>query len=450
MPTEVIMPALGMSQDTGRLIAWLKDEGESVEKGEPLIEIETDKVTVEVEAQASGTLADVRASEGDDVPVGEVIAIILAEGESVPDKKASSKPEPVSVGAKMPTVQTSDGVPSSNGKTPTPVAARVAEAHDVDLRKVPASGDRITRADVEAYLNSANDNAPSTTGRILASPKARRLAQENGLDLAVIAGSGPEGAVLANDVLTYEAPIVETEAAQSQPSTAPVAPAAQGEVQTGRMWLRTAERLTESWQTIPHFYLERDVDASALIAWRQQLKQRADIKVTFTDLLVKVVAAALRQHPYVNGCWNGEGVVFNQHVHVGLAVAVDEGLIVPVVHHADTLGVLAIAQRRDEIVNRALSNKLQPADLQGGTFTISNLGMYGIDGFSAIVNPPQAAILAVGNITEQIVPRDGEMVIQPTLSLTLSCDHRAVDGARGAQFLRTLANLISDPMQLMD
>jgi pyruvate dehydrogenase E2 component (dihydrolipoamide acetyltransferase) len=216
------------------------------------------------------------------------------------------------------------------------------------------------------------------------------------------------------------------------------------------MWRRMAERLTESWQTIPHFYLKRDVSAESLITWRNQLKSRTDTNITFTDLLVKMVAVALKQHPYANGQWNGESVIFNDQINVGLAVAVDEGLIVPVIHNADTLGVTAIAQKRAEIVERAQNKKLQPADLQGGTFTISNLGMYGIDEFNAIVNPPQAAILAVGRIADRAVPADGQVVVRPMLTLSLSCDHRAIDGARGAQFLDTLANLIQDPLAVLD
>jgi pyruvate dehydrogenase E2 component (dihydrolipoamide acetyltransferase) len=216
------------------------------------------------------------------------------------------------------------------------------------------------------------------------------------------------------------------------------------------MWRRAAERLTQSWQTVPHFYLKRDVFAEGLVDWRNGLKQRTDTKVTFTDLIVKVVAAALRKNPYVNGQWNGEGVVFNENVNVGLAVAIDEGLLVPVIHDTDKLGVTEIAQRRAEIVTRSQTGKLKPMDLQGGTFTISNLGMYGIDEFNAIVNPPQAAILAIGRINDRVVPINGEPVIRKVLTLSLSCDHRAVDGARGAQFLDTLSSYIQDPMGLVD
>ena len=441
MPTEVIMPALGMSQETGRLLAWLKKEGESVTKGDILMEIETDKTTVELEATASGTLMNVTAEEGADVPVGSVIALIVASGETPPPPATNGQAK-----APEPARAANDDRSTNDAVTVTPVARRVAEDLGIDIKQVPTQGKRLTRADVEAF---ANDRAPSTTGgMVLASPKARRLAQENGLNIKVITGSGPQGAVLANDVL---------EAAQSAPAQVEVeaekhvaAPARTTSAATGTMWRRMAERLAESWQTVPHFYLKRDVDVSELVNWRQRILDRTGEKVTYTDLLVKLVAAALRRHPHVNGQWTGSEVVFNDSVNIGLAVAVDEGLIVPVIHSADTIGVSAISERRKQVVDRAQRNRMQPADLQGGTFTISNLGMFGIDEFSAIVNPPEAAILAVGRISDRIVPVNGEAVIRPMMTLSLSCDHRAVDGARGAQFMDTLSQYIADPLSLMD
>jgi pyruvate dehydrogenase E2 component (dihydrolipoamide acetyltransferase) len=318
----------------------------------------------------------------------------------------------------------------------TPVARRMAAELGVDVRQIAAQGKRSTRAAVEAFAGGRQ--------RVLASPKARRIAAERGLDLRVLLGSGPEGAVLADDVLTAADAVVEPGL-----SPTPVEPR-QTPVQTGTMWRRMAERLTESWQTVPHFYLKRDVDASSLVSWRKQVIARADQKVTFTDLLVKLVAAALRQHPYVNSQWTGTAVVFNEQINIGLAVALDDGLLVPVIHGADRLGIVALAERRSQLFERAQSNRLKPDDLTGGTFTISNLGMFGIDEFSAIVNPPQAAILAVGSIKDQIVPVDGQAVIRPMLTLSLSCDHRVVDGARGARFLDTLVKLIYDPLQLLD
>lgn len=424
MPTKVIMPALGMSQETGRVIAWLKQAGDTIARGEPLIEIETDKTTVEVEASASGTLANITAQAGEDVPVGTVIAFILAPGETLlqplPDTTASRDGAAAVVSATTTRV--------------TPLATRVAQAHGIDVTQIPSQEKIIRRSDVEAFINGQ-------VSRVLASPKARYIAREQGLDITKIRGSGPDGAVLADDVI--KAAPVET------PVEAPPQPLATT-VQTGQMWRRMAERLAESWQTIPHFYLKRDVSAAALISWREHIVSRSEAKVTFTDILVKLTAAALKQHPHVNGCWTGEGVAFNGHINIGLAVAVEEGLLVPVIHDADQLGVTAIAPRRQELVERSQLGKLKIGDLDGGTFTISNLGMYGVDEFSAIVNPPQAAILAVGRISERIVPVNGQPVVRPMLTLTLSCDHRVIDGARGAQFLNTLSLFIEEPLRLID
>jgi pyruvate dehydrogenase E2 component (dihydrolipoamide acetyltransferase) len=431
------MPALGMAQETGRLIAWMKQEGDAIQAGDILMEIETDKATVEVEAAASGSLANVTAQAGDDVPVGQVIALILAEGEKAPVAPAAPKK------STAPAVEAATESPAKAPKSATPVAMRVAEAHGVNMSEVPADGKRITRADVEAYVGGLQVSTGNGHGRLLASPKARRLAQEQGFDLTQIVGNGPHGAIIAADVLNFTP---QPQAAMPQR----VMESAQIAAPTSVMWRRMAERLTESWQTIPHFYLKRDVSAEGLINWRKNLMSRSDVKITFTDLLVKVTASALRQHPHANGMWVGDSVVFNEHINVGLAVAVDDGLIVPVIHDADILGVTAVALRRKEIVERAQNKKLQPADLQGGTFTISNLGMFGIDEFSAIVNPPQAAILAVGSVAERIVPVDGQAVVRPMMTLSLSCDHRAIDGARGAQFLATLAALIEDPLSILD
>lgn len=424
MPTEVIMPALGMSQDTGRLIAWKKQEGDPVQKGEILMEVETDKTTVEVEAAASGILGHISAQEGSDVPVGSVIALILAPGETPAPSNAASDDV------------LSKSAASTQAKRvhATPVALRAAEQLGVNVEQIPTHGKRITRADVETYASGLR---PAASGRRLASPKARRLASERGIDLAALAGSGPNGAVLARDIQAAPAP------PQSSPSQ-------QNAVPAGSMWQRMAERLTQSWQTVPHFYLKTDVNAQALVAWRQSISHRTSAKVTYTDLLVRLVAGALRSHPHVNGQWVGDRVTFNEQINIGLAVATDEGLLVPVIHAADTQGIIAIAERRRQLTERARNKRLQPDDLTGGTFTISNLGMFGVDEFNAIINPPQAAILAVGRIADRVVPVDGQAAVRPMMTLNLSCDHRAVDGARAAQFLDTLTRLIHNPVELLD
>lgn len=399
MAEEIIMPALGMAQDTGKLVAWIKHEGDTVNKGDPIFEVETDKVTVEIEAPSGGVLANVNAKEGDDVPVGQVIALLLAPGEEAPEMLiAPAAPKPV----EAPQAATGNG---SNGKS------AAVEKHTV-----------------------------TASGLVLASPKARRLAQEMDLTLADIPGSGPEGAVLANDVLTFKPSALPAAKPGTVKSATPI--------ETSQAWRIMAQRLTEAWQTIPHFILKREVDVSEFVAWRESIKNKYETKVTYTDLLVMVCAAALSKHPRANASWK-DGITINEPINVGLAVAVEDGLLVPVVHNAAQMGVAAIASRRKEIVERALSNKLRLTDMQGGTFTISNLGMYGIDTFNAIVNPPQAAILAVGGMTDKYIVIDGEPVIRPMMTLSLSCDHRVLDGARAAEFLGTIASFIEHPLSLL-
>jgi len=427
----VIMPALGMAQETGTLLQWLKAPGAAVAKGEPLMEVETDKATVEVEAPASGILANVTAQPGDVVPVGKPIALILAPGEVAPQ----AEPAPARV-------------------TATPVAARVAAEHNLDLAQIKPQGGRVQKEDVLAYL--AAHRQPPTNGRALASPKARRLAQERGLDLREIMGSGPHGAVLAADVLAASpSPVGRGIRGEGEiREIARVSTTAPETLAASRMWRVMAERVSQAWTTIPHFYLLREVNAARLIAWRDDAQKRAAQKgagkITYTDLLVKLVAAALRRHPRLNASWQNDAIVLNPDINIGLAVAVDEGLVVPVIHRADQLGLSQLAARRIEVVAKARAGKLPLADISGGTFTLSNLGMYGVDQFNAIVNPPQAAILAVGRVAERVVPLHGQPVVQPMMTLSLSCDHRVVDGARGAQFLQTLADLIEDPLRLLD
>ncbi|MBX2999406.1 MAG: 2-oxo acid dehydrogenase subunit E2 [Caldilineaceae bacterium] len=425
MPKEVIMPALGMAQETGTLLRWLKREGDAVEKGEPLMEIATDKVDVEIEAPASGVLTNVTAAEGEEIPVGRAIALILAPGEDL----TPSPPSRLGEGS---------GVRASA----SPVAARMAAEYNIDLAQITPVGGRIQKEDVLAFLAQQENSTQSRTdrARVLASPKARRLAQEAGIDLASLAGSGPEGAILAADVT----------AARKAEETADGRPQTAEEVPMSRLWQVMAERLTQSWTTVPHFYLSREVDAGQLIAWRKQLQSRGGGNVTFTDLLVKLTAVALKRHPRLNASWQNGRIIANAAINIGLAVAVEDGLLVPVIHHSDQLGLFDLAAHRADLVGRTQNGKLSTADLQGGTFTISNLGMYGVDHFNAIVNPPQAAILAVGRIADRVVPVDGQPGVRPMLTLTLSCDHRVVDGARGAQFLSTLAELIENPLRTLD
>lgn len=437
MPTNVIMPALEMAQDTGKVLHWLKSPGDPVSKGEPIVEIETDKATVEIEAPASGILRDVTAREGDVVPVGQTIALILAPGE------AGASPSPAAA------------VKAS------PLARKIAEQHGVDLTRVKTGTGRVEKADVLAYVESQahvagpadggsrkeSAAAAGTAARLTAaSPKARRLAVERGVEIRVLHGSGPGGAVLAADVLAAKLPTAQVAAAPVSPAPGTARPAAPG---VGTIWRIMAERMTASWTTAPHFYLVREVNVSRLVSWLDRARKQTGARITYTDLLVKLVAAALSRHPDVNASWSDGSIVRNPDTNIGLAVAIDAGLVVPVIHRADTLSLVDLATRREDMVTRAQAGKLRPADIQGGGFTISNLGMYGVDAFSAIVNPPQAAILAVGRIADRVVAVNGQPAVQPTMVLTLSCDHRALDGARGAQFLGALADLIEEPLALL-
>ncbi len=349
----------------------------------------------------------------------------LAPVEQVAQPVRPSQPQP----EKLKAVATS--VPVS------PLAARIAAEHGVDLGLIRPSGNRIQKEDVLAYIAAWDQEQTVPAGRVPASPKARRLAADHRLNLASINGSGPEGAVLAADVLAVaERPVtIEPAPQEAAPDTVPM----------NRMWKVMADRLVQSWTTVPHFYLAREIDAGQLAGWYEQLQLRLPGKITYTDLLVKLVAGALRQHPRLNAKWQAGSIVLNQQVNIGLAVAVEEGLLVPVLRNADQLGLSELAARRMTLVERAQKNSLTLDDLSDGTFTISNLGMYGVESFSAIVNPPQAAILAVGRIVERVVPFGGQAVIRPRLALTLSCDHRIVDGARAARFLDTLAGYMETP-----
>ena len=486
MPANVIMPALELAQETGKLLRWIKAPGDMVRKGEPIAEIETDKVTVELEAPASGILQDVTAQEGDVVPVGHTIAIIADSASPTfsPQGGRSGTLAPQGSGA-VPTLSPQgrgqgEG-PTSDRIKASPLARKVAEAHNVDLAHVRTASGKIEKADVLAYVESrrtvatAGNGGPGTI--VAASPKARRFAAERGIDLRALKGSGPEGAVLAMDVPaaaepTGTAPLTSapltSKPLTSKPLTLPSPQRGEGvaagegggiprrgvedaasQEKVGTVWRVMAERMAASWTSAPHFFLVREVTVARLGAWLDKARAQTGVRITYTDLLIKLVAAAIVQHPRVAVSWRDGVIERHPDVNVGLAVALEDGLVVPVIHRADTLGLKEIAARREDLVARAQAGKLRPADIQGGVFTISNLGMYGVDAFSAIVNPPQAAILAVGRITDRVIPVDGKPAVQPTMVLTLSCDHRALDGARGARFLGALADLIEEPLTLL-
>jgi pyruvate dehydrogenase E2 component (dihydrolipoamide acetyltransferase) len=421
MATEVKLPRLGQGMESGTIVKWLKSEGEKVEKGEPLYELDTDKVTQEVEAEASGVLLKIAISSGE-VEVGRTIAVIGEQGEQV-------EVEPTERGGNGSAAQE---VPDKAQEEGSPARARQQERERGRRAPTEDMGDQV--ADIR---RPAGDNG----GRIKASPLARRIARERGIDLSAVAGTGPDGRVVAEDV--------ERTAA----SGAPVAlPAAVSEVegvevqQLTSMRKTIARRLTEAWEA-PVFQLGITVDMSRALPLRERLVDlHGDgVKPTISDLLTKICAAALMRHRAVNALYKGDAVELYPTANIGIAVAVPNGLVVPVIPGCERKSIAEIAAARATIVGRAREGKLQQADLDGGTFTISNLGMYGIERFIAVLNPPQAAILAVGSIEDRVVAVDGQPAVRPRMELTLTCDHRAVDGATGAEFLRDVKAFLEEP-----
>jgi pyruvate dehydrogenase E2 component (dihydrolipoamide acetyltransferase) len=399
--TEVILPRLGQGMESGTIVRWLKSEGEPVEKGEPLFELDTDKVTQEVEAEAAGVLLKIAVAEGE-VPVGQTVAFIGAEGEDVPEVPAAAPP-----------AQAAAETPSNT----------VLQAKEEPAPAAAASGN----------------------GRIKASPLARRLARERGVDLGTLRGTGPEGRIVAEDIERAEA---------GAPAAAPTSNTVlQGAVPAGeveRVPLTNirktiARRLTQAWQ-IPVFQLQASADMTRVNALLARLRERdPDVRITVTDVLTKVSAQALMRHREVNAEFTEEAILLHPTANVGLAVAAPQGLVVPVIRGAERLSLTEITVVRADLVGRAREAKLRAEDLEGGTFTISNLGMYAVESFTAVLNPPQAAIVAVGATEERVVPMGGETVVRPMVTLTCTFDHRAVDGAPAAAFLQTLKESLEDP-----
>jgi pyruvate dehydrogenase E2 component (dihydrolipoamide acetyltransferase) len=405
MATEIKLPRLGQGMESGTIVKWLKSEGEQVEKGEPLYELDTDKVTQEVEADASGVLLKIAVAEGE-VPVGRTIAVIGEQGESVE-------------------------VSEDEQEEGSPARAREQERE--------RGRDASTKGDMSEQVTQIRE-PQSGNGRVKASPLARRIARERGIDLSSVAGTGPEGRVVAEDV--------ERAAATGAPAAAaPALPPQDVEVeQLSSMRKTIARRLTEAWQA-PVFQLGITVDMGRALEVRGRLVELHgdEAKPTVSDLLTKVCAMALIRHRAVNALYKDDAIELHPTANVGIAVAVPNGLVVPVIQSCERKTIAEIAAARSELVERARSGKLQQGDLDGGTFTISNLGMFGIERFVAVLNPPQAAILAVGSTEEKPVVVDGEVVVRPRLELTLTCDHRAIDGATGARFLGDVKAFLEEP-----
>jgi pyruvate dehydrogenase E2 component (dihydrolipoamide acetyltransferase) len=412
MATEIKLPRLGQGMESGTIVKWLKSEGDQVEKGEPLYELDTDKVTQEVEADASGVLLKIAVAEGE-VEVGKTIAVIGEQGEAVATEAAVEVDEDS----------------QEEGSS--------ARAREQDRER----GRQASTSDTSEQVTQIREPAASGNGRIKASPLARRIARERGIDLTAVAGTGPDGRVVAEDVERAAA----TGAPVAAAAPAPVAQDVEVE-QLSSMRKTIARRLTEAWQA-PVFQLGITVDMERALEVRKRLVDlHGDgAKPTVSDLLTKVCAMALMRHRAVNALYKGDAIELHPTANIGIAVAIPNGLVVPVIQGCERRTIAEIAAARADLVERARAEKLRQQDLDGGTFTISNLGMFGIERFIAVLNPPQAAILAVGSTEEKPVVVDGEVVVRPRLELTLTCDHRAIDGATGAQFLGDVKAFLEEP-----
>jgi pyruvate dehydrogenase E2 component (dihydrolipoamide acetyltransferase) len=421
MANEVKLPRLGQGMESGTIVKWLKSEGDQVEKGEPLYELDTDKVTQEVEAEVSGVLLKIAVPEGE-APVGQTIAVIGEQGESVQEADAPASAQEVA---------------EDEQEEGSPGAQREAER---ERGREASASDRATALREPEPSPAVGDGAGA---RVKASPLARRIARERGIELGSLRGTGPEGRVVAEDV---------ERAAAGAPATAPPSPVAApvGEIERQELTpvRRTiARRLTEAWQA-PAFQIAMSADmtrAQELHARLAERVQEGEARPTVTDILTKACAAALMRHRAVNAHWAEDAIELHPSANVGIAVAISAGLVVPVIHQAERKTIAELAAARADIVTRARENKLRQEDLEGGTFTISNLGMYGVEQFVAVLNPPQAAILAVGAIEAKAVPTESGFDARPQMTLTLTCDHRSLDGATAADFLRTVKAFLEEP-----
>jgi len=422
--TLITMPKMSDTMQEGTIAAWLKKVGDAVKSGEIIAEVETDKATMELESYEDGVLLYIGVDAGNSVAVDGVIAVIGEKGADYQTLlKAHQAGGKVSSSAETPAESVSSKPITENSPAPVtpPVTTPVA---------VPGSGDRLK-----------------------ASPLAKRIAAEKGLDIRQVAGSGEGGRIVKKDVETFVPAVVASKAstAVQAPSTfmPTVGQESYREEKVSQMRKTIAKRLAESKYSAPHFYLTMEIIMDKAIEARKSMNEFSPVKISFNDMVIKAAAAALRQHPKVNSSWLGDKIRYNDHIHIGMAVAVEEGLLVPVIRFADSLSLSQISNQAKTLGGKAKNKELQPKDWEGNTFTISNLGMFGIDEFTAIINPPDACILAVGGIKETVLVKDGQMKIGNVMKVTLSCDHRVVDGAVGSAFLQTLKGLLEDPVRIL-
>jgi pyruvate dehydrogenase E2 component (dihydrolipoamide acetyltransferase) len=465
MATKIFMEALSPTMEEGRLVKWLKNEGDAVKSGDPLAEVETDKAIMELVARGDGVLRKRLVGEGESRAVGTLVGVIAAPDENIDALVADTGGAPPA--AEQAAAQAADG---GRTKPPEQVRARADEtagASPVPRAPEQAQGEASTPPQEKttgvAAQQPVRASAPPARaagsaaggggngGRVRSSPLARRLATERGLDLGQVQGSGPGGRIIKRDI--------EEAAAQGRPATSagaprPVAAATAGadfdDVALTQIRKTIARRLSESIGPVPTFYLTAEFDVGRMAEARAAMAAMGDdFKASFNDIILKAVATALRQHREVNAHWLGDRIRYHNRVHLGMAVATDDGLIVPVIFDADQKSLREIAREARELAKRARERKLTPEQYTGGTFSVSNLGMFGIDQFTAIINPPEAAILAIGTIEEKPVVVEGTVATRPRLRVTMSCDHRVVDGAVGARFLQTLRRMLENPLMLV-
>ncbi|TET48143.1 MAG: 2-oxo acid dehydrogenase subunit E2 [Actinomycetota bacterium] len=476
---EVIMPKLGLTMESGKIEKWHKKEGDKVETGDILFEVMTDKVSLEVESYSSGILRKIIKAEGDEVPVTEVVAFIGTADEKIPDAPTKAPIGDTEVGtpAGSETASAATGGKPSAGAAPSaedreaaravegsgtgdsrikisPLARKIAGENNIDINTVEGSGPRgrIIKEDIERAIAEAK-KGDGDLGRIKISPLARKTAKDLGIDWKTfeIAGSGPGGRIIKEDIVAYS-----KTRGKAAPSGAAVPGSMRVKSTTILAGMRKviAQRMSLSKSTIPHIVLNAKADATNFIQFREQLKEgvlkKYEVKITFTDLILKATALALRDNIEVNSSLQGDQYIIYEDVNVGMAISVEEGLIVPTLFSCDDLEIIDIARKRVDLIGKARSSKLALEEIQGGTFTVTNLGMFGIRNFSAIINPPQAAILAVGEIYEEpAVIQGGKIGIKSFMDLSVSCDHRIIDGAVGSRFLQNIVELIENPAMLV-
>jgi pyruvate dehydrogenase E2 component (dihydrolipoamide acetyltransferase) len=457
MATKVVMEALSPTMEEGRLVKWLKNEGDKVSSGETIAEVETDKAVMELVARGEGVLRKRLLGEGATAPVGQLVAVIAAPDETI-DSLVSGAPAPAPQEAK-PTEEVVAKTQDTAGASPVPRSAAQSqgEASTPPQQKVPAfrTGTAAPKGQAPPSPEPATEQ-PRDSGngedRARSSPLARRLARERGLDLQAVRGSGPGGRIIKRDI---EAAVAA--GAQAPPARAaagpPAAPAREGDfndVALTQMRKTIARRLSESIGPIPTFYLTAEYDMERVVEMRTAMAEMGDeFKVSVNDIVMKAVATALTLHPEVNAHWLGDHMRYFNRVHLGMAVAIEDGLITPVIFDADRKRMSEISREARELAKRARERRLKPDEYTGATFTVSNLGMFGIDQFTAIINPPEAGILAIGTVEKRAVFIDGQVVSRQRMRVTMSCDHRVIDGATGARFLQTLRRMLENPLMLV-